>query len=217
MDDSHRRTILMKHSRSILGIAAGVIITAVLSFGTIRNPEFWMTTNRQGDTLLKKGNFNAAAKVYTDPLHLGIAQYRNGDFDAAARTFARVPGSTGAYNAANAWFMRGQYDQAISNYDRALKFNPNLTAARDNKQLAIDRRDAMKAGGADQEQESTDTGRPDQIAMDGTSKKPTEKPMIAPTISDEQLQATWLRRVTTTPADFLKAKFSWQAQTLRMK
>ena len=28
---------------------------------------------------------------------------------------------------------------------------------------------------------------------------------------DKQLQAMWLRRLDTRPADFLKAKFAWQA------
>ena len=31
-------------------------------------------------------------------------------------------------------------------------------------------------------------------------------------LSDAELQATWLRRVQTTPGDFLRAKFNFQAQ-----
>jgi Ca-activated chloride channel family protein len=30
-------------------------------------------------------------------------------------------------------------------------------------------------------------------------------------VSDEELRATWLRRVQTTPGDFLRAKFAYQA------
>jgi Ca-activated chloride channel family protein len=30
-------------------------------------------------------------------------------------------------------------------------------------------------------------------------------------LSDEDLRATWLRRVQTTPGDFLRAKFAYQA------
>ena len=30
-------------------------------------------------------------------------------------------------------------------------------------------------------------------------------------LSDAELQATWLRRVQTTPGDFLRAKFAYQA------
>ena len=32
-------------------------------------------------------------------------------------------------------------------------------------------------------------------------------------LSDEELRALWLRRVQTKPADFLRAKFAFQAQS----
>ena len=188
------------------------IVAAVLGIGTWRDPDFWATADQRGDALMKKKRFAEAAKVFRDPMRTGIAQYRDGQFEAAAGTFARVSGATGLYNAANAWLMHGQYERAIGLYDRALAIRPDWTDAADNKDVAIARRDRMKVSDEEREQESADAYDADDITFDnkGGNEDKDGKPIEAGG-SDAALQATWLRRVKTTPAQFLKAKFAWQA------
>jgi Ca-activated chloride channel homolog len=193
--------------------AAVVVLLILLVTGTVRDPNFWRTTEQRGDALMHAGKFGEAAKVYTDPWRIGVAQYRDGDFKGAAKTFARVPGADGAYNAGNAQLMHGQYDLAIADFDRALSLRPGWKDAKENKAIALARKNKIEASGKDREKESADAYDPDKIVMDqnGDDKntKPTE--IIEQDTTDAGFQATWLRRVQTTPGDFLRAKFAYQA------
>jgi len=210
----------LHHPGRWLLAGALLAITVVLIAGTIRRPYFWQTADQQGDALLRAGRFGEAAKAYTDPWHIGVAQYRHGDFEAAAHTFARVPGATGAFDAGNAWLMHGQYDAAIAAYDRALGFHPGWPKALENKGLALARKAKMEASAEHRAEEAADAYKPDEIAFDqkGDNKKgePTQL-NEGGEASDAELRATWLRRVQTTPADFLRAKFAYQAAHQEVK
>lgn len=204
----------------MLGVGTVLILIVVLVGGTIRNPNFWHTTEQRGDALLRAKKFPEAAKTYNDPWRIGTAQYRNGDFEAAAKTFARVPGAIGAFDQGNAWLMHGKYDAAAASYDRALGFRGHWQQAEENKALALARKKILEDSGKDREQEQTNSNdeeeKPDEIVFDlkGENKnaQPQELAEGGPQ-SDADLQATWLRRVQTTPGDFLKAKFAYQAAT----
>ena len=199
--------------RSPAGVVLAILFVLVLVVGTIRNPHFWLTADQRGDRLLAEKKFSAAARVYDDRWRIGVAQYRDGDFEAAARTFAGVPGADGAFDQGNAWLMHGKYDAAIERYDRALGFRPGWKKAQENKALALARKELLEASGKDREKEATEAYKPDEIVFDqkGEDKKGKPLEMNDPTMTDEALRATWLRRVQTTPGDFLRAKFAYQA------
>jgi len=203
----------MKTSRWILTLL-GLAFIGVLVMGTLRNPNFWRTADQRGDALMRAGKFREAAKAYEDPWHIGTAQYRNGDFKEAAKTFARVPGATGAFDMGNAHLMHGAYDAAVAAYDRALSFKPGWKDAEDNKALALARKAKIEASGKDRDQEAANAYKPDEVVFDqkGGDQKPQAPLDISDGMSsDEALQATWLRRVQTTPGEFLRAKFAYQA------
>jgi Ca-activated chloride channel family protein len=202
-----------------IGFAFVLLFFAALLVGTMRNPEFWLTADQRGDRLLRKKDFVAAAKAYADPWRIAVAQYRNGDFEAAARTFARVPGAIGAFDQGNAWLMHGNYPAAVQSYDRALGFRPGWQEAIDNKALALARQKLIDAAGEHRAEESADAYKPDEIVMDqkGDDKKGEPTPMNGAPMSDEELRTTWLRRVQTTPGDFLRAKFAYQAAQMEQK
>jgi Ca-activated chloride channel homolog len=183
----------------------------VLLVGTVRNRNFWSSPDHRGDALFRGSKFAEAAKTYTDPMHQGVALYRAGDFEKAAKAFVRVPGAAGAFNQGDALLMHGAYDQAIDAFDRALGFHPGWREAEENRALAMARRDSIKkqAGdeGSDQE--------PDQTVINLNAKPTGQKPDQSAggdQLSDQELQATWLRRVQTTPGDFLRVKFAYQAR-----
>ena len=52
----------------------------------------------------------------------------------------------------------------------------------------------------------------DKIVFDKSQKNEGQQTDVSgdAAASSEQMQALWLRRVQTRPADFLKAKFAWQ-------
>jgi Ca-activated chloride channel homolog len=145
---------MKKWSKAIAWIV-GLTVVAVLATETFLDPNFWLTSEQRGDLLMRARRFKEAAEIYHDPFRIGIAQYRNGDFEAAAKTFARVPGATGAFDAANALLMHGKYASAIETYDRALLFRAGWKEAEENKALAIARKQVLEGSGKDRQPDAT--------------------------------------------------------------
>lgn len=197
-------------------IAAGVAALglAALCYGTWHNNEFWRSATQRGDSLMAQQKFREAAAAYTDPWRIGMAQYRDGDFEPAAHTFARVPGAAGAFNQGNAWLMHGDYTAAVASYDRALGFQPDWQAAQDNRAIALLRQQRLDDARYSDERESPDEYNPDDEVVEekrNSKNKSEPQQMNTAQLSDAELRATWLRRVRTTPGDFLRAKFAYQA------
>jgi Ca-activated chloride channel family protein len=190
-----------------------LVFLTVLAWGTYSEPNFWTSAQQRGDRLMAAGDYEGASDAYTDPWHIGVAQYRNGDFEDAASSFARVPGATGAFDQGNALLMHGNYEDAIDSYDRALGFRAGWQEAIDNKALAAARKQRMDDAGKDRDEESAAAFDPDETVVDqkGEDKKSKPEDMNAAAMSDEELRSTWLRRVQTTPGDFLRAKFAYQS------
>lgn len=199
--------------RSLVPLVVGLLFVLALAVGTVRNPHFWLTADQRGDRLFAEKKFADAAKAYTDPWRIGMAQYRDGQFETAAKTFKRVPGADGAFNQGNAWLMHGKYDEAIESYDRALGFHPGWKEAEDNKALAMARKDMLEASGKDRAEDQTGAYTADKMVFDqkGDDEKGQPADMNGQKMSDAELRALWLRRVQTTPGDFLRAKFAYQA------
>jgi Ca-activated chloride channel homolog len=207
MNERSRKKQWIWSSRILIPLAFVLVLVA----GTMRNPDFWRSADRRGDALLPQGKFEQAAKTYVDPMRQGIALYRARDFEKAAKAFVRVPGAAGAFDQGDALLMHGTYDQSIAAFDRALGFQPGWTEALENRALALARRDRIQKQVGD---ESTDQ-EPDQTVVDLNAKHGEQKAETSEggdKLSDAELQATWLRRVQTTPGDFLRVKFAYQAQ-----
>jgi Ca-activated chloride channel family protein len=169
----------------------------------------WFTPDQQGQHEFDRGEFIAAAETFQDPMWQGAAWYRAGEFERAARAFAQSDTAQGYYNQGNAWLMRGSYETAINNYDRALRLQPDWQEARENRELAIARAAALEQKGGDMGDQLIGA---DDVVFDKDAKnsgQDTETTAEQP-MSDQAIQAMWLRRVQTKPADFLKAKFAYQ-------
>lgn len=173
---------------------------------------FWFTPDQQGQRLFRKGEYAAAAEAFHDPMWQGTAWFRAGDFKKAATAFSRRETPEAFYNKANALVMLGQYEVALNAYDAALKKRPDWKDARENREIARLRAERTKTEGGDFGDQRIGA---DKIVFD--RKKDSKggqdtEVTAAQQMSAENMQALWLRKVTTKPADFLKAKFEYQYQ-----
>jgi len=184
-------------------------LVALAIVGAITWWSLWFTPDQQGQRLMNRGEFQAAAETFRDPMRQGVAWFRAGEFEKAEQSFARLGTADAEFNRGNCLIMRGKYDQAVERFDRALELNPELEAARSNRDIAIARAKLVEKKGGDMGQQEIGA---DEIVFDKNKKsggQDTETEGSQP-LSDSEMQALWLRRVQTKPADFLKAKFAYQ-------
>lgn len=169
----------------------------------------WFTPDQQGDRLMADERFAEAAEVYRDPMRQGVAWFRAGEFKKAGQVFARVPTAEGEFNRGNAFVFQGLYEDAVRRYDRALELHPDWEDAEVNRSIAVARAEAIKTEGGEMGDQTIGA---DKIVFDKT-KKGGQETRIDPTkaSNDQGTQALWLRKMQTDPADFLRAKFSYQS------
>lgn len=172
----------------------------------------WYTPDQQAQRLMNRGEFQAAAEIFRNPMRQGIAWFRAGEFEKAEQAFARSGTPEAEFNRGNCLIMLGKYEPAVERYDRALERNPHFEDARINREIAMARAKLVERKGGDMGDQKVGA---DEITFD-KSKNPggqdTETEVTQP-LSDADMQALWLRRIQTKPADFLKAKFAYQLAT----
>ena len=192
-------------------VLALVALAALASAGC--SPDVWSTPDQRGDRLMRDGRPEDAAKEYRDPFLRGVARFRAKQFEEAAAEFGRVPTPEGAFGRGNALVLRGRYEQAIESYDGALAARPDWREAREHRELARVRMERLAppeddAGGTDGKLGA------DDFVIDGKSEPGDAGEPIevgdGDRLAQDELQALWLRRVETKPADFLRAKFAYQ-------
>jgi Ca-activated chloride channel family protein len=170
----------------------------------------WFTPDQQGRRHFERSEFVEAAETFHDPLWQGVAWYRAGEFRKAAQALARRDTPEAHYNQGNARVMLGQYETAMACYDRALERRPGWREATENRALAAARAEALDIEGGNMTEGKLGA---DKILFDSGKKGPdaqTTEIAGGKALSDQEIQALWLRRVHTSPADFLKAKFAYQ-------
>lgn len=176
---------------------------------SITSASLWLTPDQEGMFYYNRGEFIPAAEAFLDPEWQGASWYKAGEFNKAAQAFSRRDTAEANYNQGNALLMHGKYEQAITRYDTALQKKPDWPEAKENREIAAARAAMVEKKGGDM------TGGQlgaDDIVFDNNAKKSEETEDVgggeAP--SNQEIQAIWLRRVQTRPADFLKAKFAFQ-------
>jgi Ca-activated chloride channel homolog len=169
----------------------------------------WFTPDQQGRRHFLRGEYAAAAKAFRDPMWQGAAWYRAADFEKAAQAFARRDTAEAHFNQGDAWLMRGKYATAIACYDRALERRPGWKEPIDNRALAAARLKMIEAPGGDMGDQKVGA---DKIVFDKKANNQGQETEVAggKELSDQEMQALWLRRVQTRPADILRAKFAYQ-------
>lgn len=168
----------------------------------------WFTDDQLAFGRYQNQQYAEAAELFHDPIWKGTAWFRTGEFEKADKAFAEVETPQAEYNRGNCLIMLGQYDDAIQRFDRALELKPNWEEAKNNRKIAVLRRDRTKREGGDLGDQKLGA---DEIRFDKNKKSGGQDTKVESNrLSSQEMQALWLRRVQTKPADFLKSKFAYQ-------
>jgi len=177
-----------------------------------RIADLWLTPDQQGRYHYDRDDFATAAERFQDPMWKGISFYRGGDFESAIGWFARQESPEAYFNLGNAYARSGRYEEAVGSYDEALEMRPDWVEAQENRALVaslIPRRDEESPGEESPPQDPTFEADEVQFDEEGRQGQVGEVPMEE--LSEEQIAEMWMRRLQTSPADFLRAKFAYQA------
>lgn len=177
--------------------------------------DLWFTPDQQGDLAYNKGDFESAARKYDTSFNKGLSYYAAGDFYNAIYSLQSLNTSEALFFAGNAYAQAELLEESIAAYNQALALDPSFSAAQFNLKWVsgikeLNDRQFDDAGGTDGKLES-DGFIIDNEATSATAEMSLQE-MQAQGLSNEQLQELWMRRVQTTPGDFLSYKFAYQAQ-----
>ena len=165
----------------------------------------FFTRDQQGRWAFEHQHYPAAAELFVDPYWKGIAAYNAADFDLALASFAQLDTPQAYFYLGNIYVHRFKFEQAIAAYRQALALQPQFPEASANLALAL-----ALLKDTDSAEQNTPEVKPDAIKFDKQPGKGQSKPLqTLQAASDEQ----WLQNLTTSPANFLRQKFSLQDQT----
>lgn len=176
-----------------------------------RVEDLWWTADQQARRLFEAGSFAEAAARFEDPHWKGVAAYRAGDLDLAAAQFARLDTPEGAYNLGNTFAHMELYEDALAAYDEALAARPDWQEAQHNHDLVAALLAAPpepEAQGAPGTPPSFD---PDEVRVDDRADRGEMGEVDQSLLSDDQIAEMWMRRLQTSPADFLRWRFAAEA------
>ncbi len=97
--------------------------------------DLWQRPDQQAHQALREGAPDLAATLFRDEAWRAVAQYRAGNYPAAANAFSRKDDPESTYNLGNALARAGEYEAALAAYDRTLAEAPRHEDARFNRDL----------------------------------------------------------------------------------
>ena len=178
--------------------------------------DWWLTPDQQGRLHFERGDYQKAARAFEQTEWKAIAFYKSGDFANAAELFATIESPEGLFYLGNALAKQEKLAPAAEAYRRALALRPKFPQATFNLEwveglLKLAQKEYEDAGGTGGKLEA------DRIVFDkrgakGKGEMSAQQVKAQKGLSDAELQEMWMRRVQTTPGDFLRLKFSYQLQ-----
>lgn len=96
--------------------------------------DLWVRPDQKGEALIRQDPKQAIDR-FKDPDWRASAQYRAGNYDAAAKTWASSDNPDALYNRANALARDGKLEEALSDYNTVLKTQPDNADAKFNRDL----------------------------------------------------------------------------------
>lgn len=201
-----------------VAVVRSLLIIAGLLLGSGARADFadwWLTPNQQGRLLFDRGEYARAAQRFSDPLWKGLSLYASQDFASAAAYFAQVDSAYANFYLGNAMAQQDKLREALDAYETALTLQPEFEEARFNRQWVqglydLSQKEYQDVGGTGGQLAADDFVIDDRAAK--SDQTMTTEEVTAQGLSDDQIEAMWMRRVQTTPADFLAHKFAYQVR-----
>jgi Ca-activated chloride channel family protein len=162
----------------------------------------FLTPDQQGRWAFEHGHYPQAAKHFKDPYWKGVAAYHAADYDLALASFAQLESAQAYFYLGNIHTRRFSFDEAIAAYRKALELQPRFPEASANLALAI----ALQKDHQDAAEKAPEL-KPDEVKFDKRADKGKAETVETPQAASDEL---WLQNLTTSPAQFLKRKFSLQ-------
>lgn len=95
----------------------------------------WVRPDVQGQMAFDRGDYQAAAQHFEDPLRRGIALYYAGDYASALGAFRQLPATPETLLwAGNSYAQQKDWQQSLNSYDEALSLRPDWTLAQQNRE-----------------------------------------------------------------------------------
>ncbi len=207
-----QNTNIKRKKKPILWIGLVVLFFVVIAVflkadsSEFRFMDLWLTPDQQGRYYFENGDYKQAAEHFADPFWKGTAYYKAGEYDQAINWFARNDSATAYYNLGNSYAWLGSYEEAVKNYDQALKRRPNWRKAEKNRTIVAGLIKRQKENDSEEEAQQP-TFSADKIEFGEKGKKGKEGEVPLEMMSEEQIAEMWLRRLQNSPADFLRQKF----------
>jgi Ca-activated chloride channel family protein len=191
------------------------LLLVVLATGTANAAfiDWWLTPDQQGRVLFERGEYVQAAQQFEDPLWKGLAYYASEDFVSAATWFAQVDSAYGYLYLGNSMAHLDRLEEALAAYEQALVLEPEFAAAQFNRDWVQGLYDLSQKEYEDFGGTGGKLGADDYVFDDrakDAEQTMTEAEARSQGLTDEQIESIWMRRVQTTPAQFLEIKFSYQ-------
>ncbi|AZZ76570.1 hypothetical protein CCX46_15885 [Pseudomonas sp. RU47] len=187
----------------VLALAIGLGWPAAPAHANALTDAFF-TRDQQGRWAFEHDHLPQAAALFVDPYWKGVAAYHAADYDLALATFARLDTPQAYFYLGNIYVRRFKFDEAIAAYTQALKLQPQFPEATTNLALA----QALLKDTESAEKNAPET-KPDEVKFDKAPGKGQSKKVETEQAASDAL---WLQNLTTSPAKFLRQKFSLQDQ-----
>lgn len=176
--------------------------------------DWWLTPDQQGRLYFQRGNHQQAARSFEKTEWKAIAFYKAGDFANAATLFQTIDSPEGRFYLGNALAKQEKLAPAIEAYQQALALKPVFPEATFNLDwveglLKLSQKKYEDAGGTGGKL-GADKIVFDKRGASGQGEMSAQQLQAEKGLTDAELQEMWMRRVQTTPGDFLQFKFSYQ-------
>ncbi|AYC33058.1 VWA domain-containing protein [Pseudomonas cavernae] len=162
----------------------------------------FFTPDQQGRWAFEHGHYPQAQAHFHDPYWQGLAAYNAADYNAALASFARLDSAQAYFYLGNSYARLYKLPEAIAAFGQALKLQPQFPEASANLALVTELYQDQQEEG-----EKAPELKPDEEKFDNKTGKGKTEQMQAPKTPSDEL---WLRNLSTSPAKFLKQKFSLQ-------
>ena len=176
--------------------------------------DLWLTPDQQGRFYFQHEDFQKSARTFEQIEWKAIAFYKAGDYSNTAALIKDPNTPEEFLFLGNALARQEKLAPAIEAFNQALQLKPDFPEAIFNLDwveglLKLSQKKYEDAGGTDGKL-GADKIVFDERGNEGKGEMTAQEVQAKKGLTDEQIRTMWMRRVQTTPGDFLAYKFSYQ-------